>query len=788
MSHSQLASIPTTLYSCSVGPLFLLSFAIQIAPAAPIDASREFTESVRPVLLTNCGGCHNPDNPKNRNNFLKAQSAKDMESARRLWRSVATQMRNRTMPPIASKLSEDDRLRISNWVDNRLRETACSAGEFAGSVAPRRLNRREYHNTIRDLLGVDFAVTDAFPADESAGAGFDTNGETLYIPPMMLERYMEAADKILDRAITTPPFSKVFSAAELVPNRGTARPGGKPGRVLPPGDEVVIELPVFVDGTYGVRVSVERPPEIPFDIEVKVDGGMTGKLAYGRDKNGGPTARIHTAKMERGFHKISVTMGKEPVIFYSVTVEQRPDDAPQEKRALHYRLFGMEPGESPVDPRRAAQRLLADFLPRAYRRPVEQSEVERFMKLYDRAAERGDPFEQRVKLALKAVLVSPRFLFRIEERSETPAIRPLGHYDIASRLSYFLWATMPDAELLALAAQRKLQDPEVLTQQVDRMIDDPRSRAFASTFMGQWLGTQEIGGRAVPLLTELQYYYTPEVAADLRQEPALLLQYILAGNRSLLELLTANYSFMTERLAKFYQVEGKVGPLEGDTFRRIEWPDNRRAGVLGFASVLAMTSHYKQESPVLRGAWVLETLLGTPVPAPPPDVPPLETSAKSDKGLSIRQILSRHRADPTCSACHSLMDPIGYGLQHFDWMGRMRENEDNGKPVDASGTLPSGEKFDGPVELRKVLLERKDDFVNHVAGKVLGFALGRGLEDGDQCTVQRLNESLKPNGYAARTLLREVVLSVPFRNTQGVEMSRTSAPTKKAPRRLLGEK
>ena len=242
-------------------------------------------------------------------------------------------------------------------------------------------------------------------------------------------------------------------------------------------------------------------------------------------------------------------------MFYSLSVEQRPQEASPDKRALHYRLFGLEPGEAPLDPRAAARRLLANFLPKAYRRPVEPAEIDRFLTLYDRAAERGDPYEERIKLALKAVLVSSPFLFRIEQRATEAGIRPLGHYDMASRLSYFLWSTMPDEELLRLAAQGRLQDPKVLAQQVDRMLDDPRSRAFAAAFIGQWLGTQDIGGRVVPLLTELQHYYTPEVAADLRQEPVLLFQHIVSGNRSLLELFTANYTFLTERLTKFYQVE-----------------------------------------------------------------------------------------------------------------------------------------------------------------------------------------------------------------------------------------
>jgi mono/diheme cytochrome c family protein len=746
--------------------------------------SREFVQSIRPVLVENCGACHTPGKANNRVDFLKAESATDIESRRTLWRSVAAQLRNRTMPPVASKITEQDRLRIATWVDDRLRQTACNAGEYAGAVGTRRLNRREYHNTIRDLFGVDLAVADIFPADGSGGEGFDTNGETLYIPPMLMERYLQAAQQVLDRAIITPPLRK-----SLAPSGLEAIPGRK-GRLLPPGRELSWTTPVFVDGDYTLRVWIERPHDHEFKLEVKVDGGAPEVLAYQRDPNGGPTARNVNARFARGAHTISVVDRKDPLEFFSVAVEQKLDEPPPEKRALHYRLFGTEPGEAPLEPREAARRLLVRFLPKAYRRPVDTKEVDRFVALYDRAAERGDPFEEAVKLALKAVLVSPPFLFRIEERAPATGIHPLGQYDIASRLSYFLWSTMPDDELLRLAEEGRLQDPKVLAAKAERMLDDPRSRAFANTFIGQWLGTWEVGGRLVPAMSEVQHFYTPEVAADLREEPVLLFHHILATNRSLMELITANYTFMTERLVKFYELEGQVQGVDGSAFVKVNWPDNRRAGIIGMGSVLAMTSHYRESSPVLRGAWVLDTLLGTPVPPPPPEVPPLETAANKHLKLTMREKLESHRANPSCAACHNLMDPIGFSLENFDWMGRWRDKEVNGKPVDAAGTLPSGEKFSGPVELRQVLLSRKDEFIRHLTSKVLGYALGRSLQDGDQCTVQRIATLLEKDDYRARTLIREIVLSVPFRNTQGgIEPAARPAVTTRRPRApLLGEK
>jgi cytochrome c553 len=746
------------------------------AVGAPVaNAADDFASSIRPVLAQNCWACHNPANPKNRIDFLKANTAADMELNRALWRDVAAQMRNRTMPPVETKLTEDDRLRVANWIDNRLRETACYVGDYAGAVALRRLNRREFHNTIRDLLGVEFNVSELFPADGTGGAGFDTNGETLFIPPLMMERYLEAAQQILDRAIVTPPLRKTWTAT----------------------DNVLTS--VYVDSEYDILVTVPsseatpseakpseaKPSEARPKMTLSVDGGspvtMAARAARGRGGRGpqAPTyaVQVHLA---RGLRNLVVASEGTPISTFSI--QQKATEPAPERLALHYRLLGTEPGNEPLRARVAAEQILRTFLRKAWRRPVENSDVAPLLTLYDRAAGRGDPFEERMKLALKAVLVGPDFLFKMEHRSEKPGIWPLGQYELASRLAYFLWSTMPDEELTALAAQEKLQEPAVLRAQVDRMLDDPKSHAFTSTFIGQWLGTQDVGGRAAPMLTELQAYYTPPVAADLRAEPILLFERILGENRSLLELLTADYTYMTDNLVKFYQLEDKFKDFHSDKPTLVKWPDNRRAGMINSGAVMAMTSHYRQTSPVLRGAWVLETILGTPVPPPPPNVPALEPVKCLDNcvvtartAVGMRGRILAHRVNPACSACHNLMDPIGFAMENFDWTGRWREKEFDDSPIDASGTLPSGEKFDGPVELRNVLLGKKDEFLRHLTGKVLGYALGRSLQDGDSCTVQHLADALQKDNYQARTLIREIVLSTPFRNSQGGKVTMTTA-------------
>jgi len=556
-----------------------------------------------------------------------------------------------------------------------------------------------------------------------------------------MERYLQAAQQILDRVIVTPRLTRTFAGREAT-------------------------LSIYLDGDYDVRVAVDPNATAP-KLSLKVDGADAGNFAPQRGRGGrgaGPMLGVQV-HLDRGTRVLA--LGGDSAGITSLTVEERRTEPAPEKRAMHYRLLGSEPGDQVLQPRKVARQVIASFLPKAFRRPVEAAEIDRLMAMYDRAAERGDPYEERVKLALKAVLVSPDFLFRMEGRKTAPGIYPISQYELASRLSYFLWSTTPDEQLLRLAAESRLQDPKVLAAQAERMLDDPRARTFISTFMGQWLGTQEIGGRFMPILTETLPFYDAAIAADLKMQPVLLFDRIVGENRSLLELLNSDYTYLTERLVKFYQMEAQIKDVTGNDFQLVKLPDNRRSGLLGMAGILGMTSHYEQTSPVLRGAWVLDNLLGTPVPPPPPDVPPLEVGNRKTAKVSMRERVLQHRADPACSACHRLMDPIGFGLENFDWMGRWRDTDVDGKPVDATGELPSGEKFNGPAELRDTLLKQKDEFIRQVSGKVLGYALGRSLQDGDSCTVQRMVDAVAKDGYRARTLIREVVLSLPFRNTQG---------------------
>ena len=741
-----------------------LRIAICAAASAALLVGSEYETSIRPVLVEYCGACHS-GGADNRIRFLEAASADSVAAEPGLWRNVAMQLRNRTMPPTGPQPSERDRMQIADWIDRTLRSGACDLGVYAGPVTVRRLNRTEYQNTVRDLTGLPIDVAELFPVDGSGGEGFDNNGETLFLSPLLAERYLEVADLVLDHVIVTPALTRSFVAKDLLPDREVDEHDSVE---MAQGDSVSRKLSFFQDGDYALTVWIASPPTDQTPVmDVLVDGRPAGKLRFAWSA-AEATARTTAIPVTRGEHTVELAVAEQGPTLRLITVDiaHKSEDPEPAKLAAHLRLFGSEPGDTVISPRAEAARLLRRFMTQAFRRPLKPAEEEPYLALFDRSSARGDPFEESVRLALKAVLVSPAFLYRIEEAATGPGIKPLSGPELATRLSYFLWGTTPDSELMHLANAGRLQDDEVLAAQVDRMVDHPRSRFFARTFIGQWLGTKDVGGRVAPTLNEIQHFYTPRIAADMREEPVLLFRRMLAEDRSLLDFVSADYTYLTERLAQFY---GMPDAVQGNDFQLASIPDGQRGGLLGLGAVQAMNAGYKRTSPVLRGVWVLETLLGTKIPTPPPDIPTLEDDDGEAHGKTMREVLNRHRADPSCAACHDLIDPIGFGLENYDWLGRWRDVDEGGEAVDATGTLPSGESFDGPAGLRGVLLAKQDQFLRQVTRKVLGYALGRSLLDRDECTVETILGNLKDAGYGTRSLVREIALSVPFRYTQNSE-------------------
>ena len=381
------------------------------------------------------------------------------------------------------------------------------------------------------------------------------------------------------------------------------------------------------------------------------------------------------------------------------------------------------------------------------------------MTLFDRAQARGDAYLPSLKLALKAVLISPHFLFLVEpEPDDFEGVYALGHHQLAARLSYFLWNTMPDAELAQLADEAKLHDEAVLRAQIRRMLADPKARGLADSFATQWLNVGALGHTVKPDAERFPDF-DAELAADMRSEAVGLVETILREDRSLLDLIDADYAVVNDRLAAHYG----LSPVEGAEFRKVSLDDRRRGGVLGLGAVLTSTSLPLRTSPVLRGKWILEEVLGASVPPPPPNAGVLPEDDKLHDGLTLRQRLEQHRTNPECAACHQRMDPLGFGLECFDATGQWRHHN-AGQPVDSSGTLPGGQTFSGPAELKQVLLTRRGEFLHNLSRKMLGYALGRGLSKFDDCIVRETVKALEANDYRSSVLIEQIAMSYPFRH------------------------
>ncbi len=396
-----------------------------------------------------------------------------------------------------------------------------------------------------------------------------------------------------------------------------------------------------------------------------------------------------------------------------------------------------------------ARAILEAFLPRAFRRPAKPTEIEKYLALFNDAQKRGDTFDESILYALRAVLVSPHFLFRLET----------GDWAVASRLSYFLWGSTPDKDLATLADVGQMRNPDVLRCEIGRMLKDVKVTEFAERFVEQWLGTRELGRDIKPDEKLFAPYYDAEIQSGIKYEPIIFFQEMLAKNKPVTDLIDSNWTVLTNKLERFYGLPQTKGIRQQPIAVDLP-PNSHRGGVLGMAAVLAVSSYPRRTSPVLRGKWVLESLLGTPPPPPPPNVPELQES-KAEAPKTLRERMELHRTNPTCASCHQRMDPIGFGLENYDVLGRWR-GEDEGKPVDARGELPSGETFDGPDGLKKLLMSRKDQFARHLATKLLGYALGRGLTPEDHCAIDKIVAETAKSGYRSQTLIEQIVLSEPF--------------------------
>ncbi len=630
------------------------------------------------------------------------------------------------------------------------------------------MNRAEYRNTVRDLLLVDYAPTDDFPSDD-VGYGFDNIGDVLTLPPILMERYLAAAEAIASRAIVDDNPPKPPTKLVKLDDGSGGSAWKRPGRILSSQGDVTAPFDFPLDGTYTFRVKAfaEQAGNEPARMGVKYDGKVVKEF------------EVKATESKQGTFeaKIQATKGPKPIAaaFLNDFYDPNNPDPKKRDRNLVIRAFeviGPLPvgnGKLPDSHARvvfrkpkgygdveALRAILARLAARAYRRPVTAEEVTRLLGIVVLGKLDGERVEVGLRLAVQAVLVSPHFLFRVElDRDSSGASHFVDDFELASRLSYFLWSSMPDDELLNVALGGQLRSPGTIEQQVRRMLKDPRSKALTENFAAQWLQIRKL--RDVTPDKGQFPRFDDALRASMRRETELFFDAIVKEDRSILDFLDADFTFLNDRLATHYG----MSTGGGNEFRRVTLTDGRRGGLLTQASVLTITSNPTRTSPVKRGKWVLEQLLGEAPPPPPPNVPDLKDEKGHQLTGTLRQKMEQHRTNPSCASCHAKMDPLGFGLENFDAVGAWREKE-GGFPIDSSGVLPGGQAFRGPRGLREILKGKSKEFTRCLAEKLLTFALGRGLDEVDRCEVERIARAVETDGHRFSRLVLEIVRGDPF--------------------------
>ena len=694
-------------------------------------------------------------------------TATDALKQRKIWETVADKMRTMEMPPEGEPQPTPEQAAAAiASIEQYYAAVDMNAPLNPGRVVARRLNRIEYNNTIRDLLGVNLRIADDFPPDPS-GYGFDNIGDVLSLSPVLTEKYLKAAEDVTQLAIS---LTKVGAVAA----RYNTETMGQQFRL-----QVQTKHDIPVDGVYTIRVGWEQgnPVGTRHLGSVYLDGKEIVNQTVVFESYEGQDRSIYArnVRIPRGTHmfeariealppepKPSSEKSKKgpPKILppYPTVVEivGPAEQVAKEDTESYRQIFFQGPPAADAG-LGYAREIFARLLPRAYRRPVSASEITQFTQLTELVRERGGSFEEGIQVGLTAMLVSPHFLFRIErdprETRERDQYR-ISDLELASRLSYFLWSSMPDDTLLELAAGERLHQPEVLHTQVRRMLADPRARSLARNFASQWLQTRNLDVNAPDRGTFPDF--DPELRDAIQQETELFFHAVVTEDRDVLDFLDGKFTFVNERLARHYGMSG----VEGREFRRIELDGNERSGILTHASVLTVSSYPTRTSPVIRGKWLLENILNSPPPPPPPNVPALD-EAPVGKTVSFRAQLEQHRSNAACASCHARMDPLGFGLENYDAIGRWR-NRDGGFQVDASGRLPGNRTFVGSKELKAILRADSPRFIRAFSAKLMIFALGRGLESYDRPAVEKVARHSEQNERRFSEVVTAIVDSAPF--------------------------
>ena len=726
-----------------------------------------FKTKLQPFVKTYCEECHSADDPQAGINLLSFANEQEMLKGkhRKTWEMVLSMVEIGAMPPAdMGQPKQAERDEVIAYLEDKLYNLDCDLIDDPGRVTVRRLNRTEYNNTVRDLLGVKFKPASDFPSDD-VGYGFDNIGDVLSLSPLLMEKYLDAAEKITSQAI--PAFdakagNQQFTIDDMRPN-SFRKTGGFFG--LSSAGEVSFDYTAPVDGDYTIRIDAKADQ---FGAELaKMVLKIDQRLLYTFDVKGKRTVGTyeHKLKLKRGGHRIGMSFTNDAYVenrgdrnLYVGTTNIVAPEIPAENKGF----VSTRPGKNKTV-KQAGTEVLTPFINKAFRRPATSAEVARYVGIVELATKAGEGFDQSIQYAVQGVLVSPSFLFRIEtdQKPDDPmAERNLSDYELASRLSYFVWSTMPDAKLFELAKSGQLHQPVVLEQQVKRMLADPKSRALTDNFAEQWLNLRSL--YEITPDPKLFSGFSSELRQDMKRETLMLFDTIKTEDRSILDLLDANFTFVNQRLAQHY----KMKRVSGSKFQRVSLDPRQRAGVLTHASVLMITSNPDRTSPVKRGKWIMENVLGTSPPPPPPNVPELEATQKAQPNATLREQLEIHRKDPGCASCHRTMDTLGFGFENFNAVGIWRDKDGNGD-IDASGVLPSGDKFNSPTELIKILKTKKQQFSRCLSEKMLTYALGRGLEYYDRCAIDEILDRLDRKQYRFSQLVMGIVNSRPFLNRRG---------------------
>ena len=795
----------------------------------------EFDRVVLPFLTRTCYTCHNAELKTGGMNLEALQTAASITHDRETWERVLKKLRAGEMPPKGQPRPDPREMKaVVGWIESELETADRLVRPDPGRVTVRRLNRAEYNNTVRDLLGVDFRPADNFPQDDS-GYGFDNIGDVLSLSPVLMEKYLAAAERVARAAVfgseqMKPTMVKLRSAGQrITPSLTPLVDYDSTGLTLPNAIHVTHRFPV--DGEYIVRAFLggSRPVgSEPFSIALWIDGEQVQSIEFDPTKTaafddeekqdlGGKVHEFRT-KVIAGEHWVAASIlrlydglptryqGPNPAKTRSTTLPPqfkpppglRPAQIEELRKRFEARVAAIE--KAPVNEARlssleiggpynqaagplaislrtiytcghlngrhqpgCARKIVASLARRAFRRPVTPQEIDKLVSVVSLAQRHGDSFEEGLCQSLQAMLVSPHFLFRIERSLGSTAAessRAISNHELASRLSYFLWSSMPDDELTRLADEQQLRRPGVLEAQVRRMLKDPKSHALVENFGGQWLELRKLES----VKPDRQRFpgFDEYLRMSMRRETELFFECIVQEDRSILDFIDADYTFLNERLARFYKIPGVKGP----EFRKVVLAgDTQRGGVLTQAGILTVSSYATRTSPVLRGKWILEKILNAPPPPPLPDVPNLDES-KIGSAASLRQQLEAHRQNATCASCHTRMDPLGFGLENFDAIGAWR-TQDGKFPIDASGMLPDGRSFIGPNELKAILKADRNAFAEGLTEKLLIYAVGRGLESYDKATVKQIVTRLAAEDYRFSRLVVEIASSVPFQMRKG---------------------